>query len=101
MSYYMDGIVDSWGLFVDNSTGMLYGDHTSGCDCFRYFQGKLEGKDRLLHYVSLFIQEKIGLPELLNMQCRIVAEHLLMNNFNIDSHGCYIPENLLAENRLT
>jgi len=35
------------------------------------------------------------------MQCRVIAEHLLTNNFHIASHGCYIPEYLLAENRIT
>ena len=78
---------------------MRDGGHTYPYDCFEYYRGKLEGKDRLLHYVSLFYQNEIGIAELLNMQCRLIMEHQLNNHFNIDSHGCYIPENLLAENR--
>jgi len=30
-----------------------------------------------------------------------MLEHQLNTNFNLDSHGCFIPEDLLAENRLT
>jgi hypothetical protein len=93
-------IDEAWGLFADD-VGALYGDHVHSYEDCIYYKGKLEGKNSLLHYVSLFIQDKIGLPELLNMQCRVVAEHLLINNFSITSHGCYISENLLAENRLT
>ena len=94
-------ISEAWGLFV-NEVGALYGDHVGdGYENCVYYKGKLEGKDRLLHYVSLFVRGEIGLPELLNMQCRVVAEHLLTNNFHIDPHGCYIPEYLLTENRLT
>ena len=91
---------EAWGLFVDD-VGALYGDHVSSYENCVYYGGKLKGKDRLLHYVSLFIQDEIGLPELLTMQCRVIAEHLLTNNFHIASHGCYIPEYLLAENRLS
>ena len=91
---------EGWGLFV-NDLGALYGDHVADYDSFEYYRGKLEGKYRLLHYVSLYLKNEIGLPAMLNMQCRIIAEHLLNTNFNIDRHGCFIPEYLLAENRLT
>jgi hypothetical protein len=87
-----------WGFFVDD-VGALYGDHAYDYDRFEYYTGRLEGKNRLLHYVGLYMTGEIGLPELLNMQCRIVAEQLLSNRFNINSHGCCIPESLLAENR--
>jgi hypothetical protein len=89
-----------WGFFVDD-VGALYGDHACDYDSFEYYKGRMEGKDRLLHYVSLYMTGEIRLPELLNMQCRIVAEHLLSEHFNINSHGCCIPEQLLAENRPT
>ena len=91
------------GFFVDDD-GILYWDHTGNDDCYEYYRGKLEGKERLLHYVNLFIHEdkkEIGLPELLTMQCRIMLENKLNNGLRINGHGCYIPENLLAENRLT
>lgn len=92
-----------WGLFVDDN-GILYGDHTGTYDSYQYYRGKLKGKERLLHYVSLFIQGKkreIDLPELLTMQCRIMLEELLANRLDYQNHGCYIREYLLAENRLT
>jgi hypothetical protein len=87
-----------WGFFISDD-GVLFGDNAFAYDSFKYYKGKLEGKDRLLHYVSLYIKDEIGLPELLTMQCRLIAEHQLKNNFPIESHGCYIPEQLLVENR--
>ena len=88
-----------WGYYVDEN-GNLYGDHTLGHDRFEYYRGKLEGKERLLHYASLFMKKEIGLPEMLAMQNRIWLEHQLDINKQIDTHGCYIDEHLLAENRL-
>jgi hypothetical protein len=87
-----------WGFFVSDEGG-LYDDHAGMQDYYNYYQGKLKGNQRLLHYVSLFLKEEIGLTELLNMQCRLTAEHQLANNFGV--WGGEIPENLLAENRLT
>ena len=87
---------EGWGYYV-NENGCLYGDHIIGNDTYEYYKGKLEGNDRLLHYVSLYFKDEIEIASLLNMQCRIMMEHQLNNNFNIDSHGCYIPENLRAE----
>jgi hypothetical protein len=86
-----------WGFFVSDD-GVLFGNHTHDLDCFEYYRGKPEGNNRLLHYVSLFLKDKIGLPELLTMQCRIMLEHQLECNFPIQSHGCYIDDSLLAEN---
>jgi len=51
--------------------------------------------------VSLFINDKIDLPALLTVQCRIIAEHQLKNNLLIDALGTFISEELLAENRQT
>lgn len=91
-----------WGLFVSDS-GVLYGDHTGVYDYYRYYRGKLKGVNRLLHYVSLFMkgEEYFRLPELLTMQGRIMLEHLIENGLLIKSHGCYVSDDLLAENRLT
>jgi len=86
-----------WCHFV-NDAGIIYTEHTGGYDTFEYFKGKLEGKYRILHYISLFMADEIRLDQLLHMQCRNVAEQLLGSNFNIDEHGCYIPEHLLCEN---
>jgi hypothetical protein len=41
------------------------------------------------------------LPELLVMQGRIMLEHQLEHGLDIKNHGVYIPEDLMAENRLT
>ena len=90
--------LDGWGFFV-NDAGVLYGDHTKDYDSFEYYNGELVGKDRLLHYVSLFISDKIRLPEFLTMQNRLIAEHLLNSNFRFDEHSGCIPEHLLCENR--
>ena len=89
-----------WGYYVCDS-GMLYGDHVYNHDSFEYYHGKLEGNQRLFHYVNLFFNEKIGLVAILTMQCRIIAEHQLNEVFPIDSYGCYIPVPLRSENRLT
>ena len=83
-----------WGYYVDDD-GILYGDHTGYYDCIHYYRGKLEGNQRLLHYVSLYQKNEIGLPELLTMQCRIMLEHQLANNLRVDTHGCYIPDDLI------
>jgi hypothetical protein len=88
------------GYFV-NDSGFIYWDHAGVCDYFEYYTDRLEGKERILHYVSLFIKDKIGIPELLTMQSRIFMEHHLDNDLLIVSHGCYISENLRAENRLS
>lgn len=93
-----DTDMSGWGFFVDEN-GILYGDHIMSYDSFVYYNGKLERKDALLHYVNLFINDKIGLPELLTMQCRILLEEQIENNLRIDTHGCYIIEELRAENR--
>jgi hypothetical protein len=88
---------------------VLYWDHSGMYDCFEYYNGKLNGKERILHYISLFIKSEneknrgmgIDLPELLTMQSRIILEHYLDENLCYRNHGCYIPDNLLAENRMT
>ena len=64
-----DGGQEAWGLFADDK-GLLYGDHTGQLDSCEYYRGKLNGNKSILHYVSLFIQNEIGLPELLAMQCQ-------------------------------
>ena len=88
-----------WGLYVGDN-GVLYGDHTGMYDSYKYYRGKFTGNERLLHYVSLFMKGGIFLPELLTMQCRILLERQLDDDLPMQSHGCYIPENLLAENRI-
>ena len=94
------GSFGGWGYFVGDD-GMLYGDHVRDRDVIEYYHGKLEGNNRLYHYVNLYLNEEIGLVGILTMQCRILAEHQLNEVFPIDSHGCYIPEPLRSENRLT
>lgn len=78
------------GFCVEES-GLLY-DYDSEYDHeqLEYYRKKLEGNQRLLHYISLYLNGEIRLPELLTMQCRIVAETQLENNFRIDTHGCSI-----------
>jgi len=92
--------LSGWGYFV-NDGGVLYGDHVGPHDGFEYYRGELEGNHRLFHYVSLFLFERIGLAEMLAVQCRIVAENQLSNHFRIDIHGCSIPKDLRAENKIT
>lgn len=95
-----DSDMIAWGFSVDED-GSLYHDHFIHYDNLAYFDGKLEGENALLHYVSLFINDKIQLPELLTMQCRIILQHQIENDLRIDTHGCFVWKNLLAENRLT
>ena len=90
-----------WGLYVSDK-GVLHGDYTGVYDHFQYYHGKLKGKERLLHYVNLFIQwekNEVRLPELLTMQSRIMLEILMEDGLPIQSHGCFISEEFLAENR--
>jgi hypothetical protein len=87
-----------WGYFVSDG-GVLYGDHTGAFDSFEYYREKLTGRYRLLHYVSLYIKGELGLPELLVMQCRLMMERSIEHSLRIDTHGVYISEPLLAENR--
>ena len=86
-----------WGFYVDDS-GTLYGDHFHDHDDLEYYRGKIEGKDRLLHYVGLYLKEEITLPALLTMQCRLMLEHQLDNDLRLCWHGRPIAEHLLAEN---
>lgn len=90
------------GLFASDE-GILYSGHTGYYDNYQYYRGKLEGANRLLHYVSLYMKGEHGfhLPELLTMQCRIMLEEQLRSSLLMKSYGCYIPDSLLAENRLT
>ena len=102
---YGDGTdLIGWGYFVSDS-GILYGDHTPCYDHLEYYRGKLEGNQRLLHYVNLYLTNddkcNIDLPELLTMQCRIISEHQMNSDFCINTHGCFVSERDLAENRLT
>ena len=95
-----DNTTYGWGYFV-NVNGLLYGSHLLSKNAnYKYYKGKLEGNNRLLHYLSLYFKDEIGIAAMLNMQSRIMLECQLSNNFNIDSHGCYVPVHLLAENRL-
>ena len=86
-----------WGFYVDDG-GTLYGDHFHDHDDLEYYRGKVEGKDRLLHYVSLYLKDEITLPALLTMQCRLMLEHQLNNELRLCWHGRHVPEHLLAEN---
>ncbi len=84
------------GMFVDTG-GHLFGTEAGSYDCFEYFKGKLEGPDRLLHYVHLFMNDKISLPALLGMERRIIAEESARTNINTSGHGCYLPDQLVYE----
>jgi len=72
-----------WAYYVAQD-GLLTANHAMNHDRFVYFKDHLDGKNRLLHYVSLFLKKEIGLPELLTWQCRIMMEHLLENNLQMD-----------------
>ena len=89
-----------WGYFVTDS-GVLIGDHIWAYDSCVYFKGKMEGNYRVLHYLKLYLNSKIDLPELLTMQNRIMLEKIINTDLPIESHGIYIPDELLVENRFT
>ena len=88
-----------WGYFVSEN-GDLYGDHAGQYDNYEYYRGNLDGDNKLLHYVSIYIKDEISLPDLLAMQCRILLQHQLENDLRVDIHGRFIPEYLQAENRI-
>ena len=87
-------------IYCVSNEGVLYWDHGPLYYTLKFCRMKIEGEYRLLHYVSLFMKGEIRLAELLTMQCRIMLEHQLQHNLPTRSHGCYIPEHLLGENRL-
>ncbi|MCL2187953.1 MAG: hypothetical protein FWB87_04235 [Defluviitaleaceae bacterium] len=91
--------MSGWGLYATED-GYVYGNHTALYYGFSYFKGKLRNNEYILHYVNLFMKGEIALTELLTMQCRIVMEHTLDDVLLKQSHGCYLPDNLLAENRV-
>jgi len=90
----------AWGFFV-NENGILHGDHTTSYDSLVYYNGKFEGNYRLLHYLNLYFNEKLGLPEFVAMQNRIMIEKILNHNLHINWHGISVPDELLAENQIT
>lgn len=101
LPYYEDLDVNTdWGYTVSDA-GILYGDHIGGADCFEYYRGKYEGPVRLLHYVGLYLKGELDLPEILTMQCRIFLESQLERELDYQNHGCFIADDLLAENQLT
>jgi len=102
---YEDGLIHLEHSPMDYSAGYDY--YTTCYDNYEYYQGKLECRERILHYVSLFLKNEIGLPELLAAQNQITAEYQFENcgtklkygDLATSSTGYCIPENLLAENR--
>ena len=98
--YEYSDVNTDWG-YVISDTGILYGDHIGGSDCFEYYRGKYEGPARLLHYVGLYLKGKLDLPEMFTMQGRIFLESQLDQELGYQNHGCFIPDDLLAENQLT
>lgn len=101
LPYYEDLDVNTdWGYTVSDA-GILYGDHIGGADCFEYYRGKYGGPVRLLHYVGLYLKGELDLPEILTMQCRIFLKSQLERELDYQNHGCFIADDLLAENQLT
>lgn len=95
---YLD-INSNWGYLVSDG-GILYGNHIDGAERFEYYRGIYEGPARLLHYVSLYLKGKLDLLEILTMQCRIFLESQLDQELDYQNHGCFIADDLLAENQL-
>ena len=88
------------GLLV-NDAGHLYWDHVGDYDSYEYYTDELKGKDVLLYYVNLYKAGKIGLVQILNMQCRNIMEVPVNSNFGLSDHDCYMPPWLRYENRNT
>ena len=78
-----------WGYFV-NDDGTLCEDNSYFYDRLEYYRGKLEGKDRLLQYVSWYLKDEIALTPLMLMQCRVVSQQHLNTSF--DLRGWAFPE---------
>ena len=90
------GDLMGWGYYASDE-GVLYGDHSGSEDSFEYYRGKLSGKDSILNYVSLFIEDEIDLPELLTMQCKLFLSCINDGRLFTKAHGCYIPDHLHAK----
>jgi hypothetical protein len=84
-----------WCYFVDED-GLLYDNHAHDHDCFEYYRGKLEGKERLLQYISWYLKDEISLSALLTAQCRIMSQHKLDNGLSF--RGWLFPkEHIIAK----
>jgi hypothetical protein len=67
---------------------------------YEYFRGKYKEKEHILHYISLFMQDKICLTELMDIRVRIEAEKQFESSRSVNDILRYKPAHLLAENRL-
>ena len=87
-----------WGYFVGGN-GFLYGDHVMYHDGLEYYRGELQGKQRLLKYVSLYMKESdhLDLPSLLTLQCRIMLENLLDEDLRLCTHGLHLSLDIINE----
>ncbi len=75
-----------WGYFVGKN-GLFEGDHIFGYDKFEYYQGKLEGLDRLLHYAGLFLKDEISIASRHDCRQRVaLVRKLLEKRFPIAQH---------------
>jgi len=86
----------AWGLFV-NEEGVLYSAGAWHYDCFEYYHGELEGKDELLHYVSMYIKnERHACPQnILPLQCKVMFEYQLNDGLCVEG-----GESCILYNRL-
>ena len=92
--------LEAWG-YVVNDNGLLYGEHIIFYDNFEYYRGELQGNQRLLKYISLFMQDsdELDLPALLTLQCRIMLENLLDDDLRLESLGLNLSLDIIEEEK--
>ena len=76
--------------------GTLCEDNELCYDRLEYYRGKLEGKDRLLQYVSWYLKDVIALTPLMLMQCRVVSQQQLNASFDLIGWA-YPKEHIIAD----
>ena len=67
---------DIYSMLDNGDVGI---DDTHGYEDLRYCRRELKGEERMLKYISLYIQKKISFCELLRVQKCIVAEKIIEN----------------------
>ena len=93
--YYGDSTDMSASGYIVSKDGVLDYDSASRYDWLEYYREKLDDENTLLHYVSLFLKDDIGLPALLALQCRNVFKN------RVRWRNAYLPDHLDVRYRLT
>lgn len=80
---------DMQGLgYLVSENGRVYSDNVFDYDSWEYFEGKLEGYERILKTISSLMKNEIGIDLLLN------AYEVIKSDYNKESLHWYTDEEL-------